>query len=305
MAQGLISDGRPVIFGEVLYDSFPDGDVLGGAPFNVAWHLQGFGMQPLFISRIGRDARGEHILHTMERWGMDRAGVQVDDRHPTGTVQVTLNEQGQPTFDILPDQAYDFIAADAEAPVLDVSAPPLLYRGTLATRHGRSRDTLQALTERLGVPVFVDVNLRPPWWQREAVERGLEQARWAKLNDEELAIVADRPLTPDELPDAGEQLRERCGLDLLVLTTGASGAWFVRAGGRQHGTPPPLERMADTVGAGDAFSAVTILGLLRGWPPQQTLDRSLAFAAAICGQRGATAANRALYDRFLAQWNEG
>ena len=305
MAQGLISNGRPVIFGEVLYDSFPDGDVLGGAPFNVAWHLQGFGMQPLLISRVGRDPRGEHILHTMTQWGMDRTGIQLDDQHPTGTVQVTVNDRGQPTFDILPDQAYDFIAPDAEAAVLDVSAPPLLYRGTLAARHGRSRDTLQALTERLGVPVFVDVNLRAPWWQREALERSLQQARWAKLNDEELAIVADRAPAPGELGEAGAQIRERYGLDLLVLTTGAAGAWFIRADASQYGTPPPVEQVVDTVGAGDAFSAVTIIGLLHGWPPARILERSLAFAAAICRQRGATAANRALYDRFLAQWIEG
>ncbi|MGA7799590.1 MAG: PfkB family carbohydrate kinase, partial [Gammaproteobacteria bacterium] len=161
------------------------------------------------------------------------------------------------------------------------------------------------LTGRVGAPLFVDINLRAPWWRREDVGRSLQQARWAKLNDEELAVVIDRVLAPESLPEAGEQLRAGYGLELLILTAGADGAWFITADGVRHRGPPALDQVVDTVGAGDAFSAVTILGLLRDWPAAQILDRALAFAAEICRQRGATAANRALYDRFLGQWNEG
>ena len=97
--------GRPAVFGEVLFDRFEDGSsVLGGAPFNVVWHLQGFGLEPLLISRVGNDRLGEQVIAAMESWGMDTRGIQFDKDHPTGTVNVTLNN-GQPTFDIVPERA--------------------------------------------------------------------------------------------------------------------------------------------------------------------------------------------------------
>lgn len=305
MGQALISSGRPVVFGEVLYDCFPDGaDVLGGAPFNVAWHLQGFGVQPLFVSQVGRDLRGERVLQTMEQWGMDRTAVQFDDRHPTGTVQVTFTDQGQPAFDVVPDQAYDFITSGAVTAALAGEAVPLLYRGTLAARSPGSQTTLETLVEHLGAPVFVDINLRAPWWTQTEVEASLRQARWAKLNDDELAMVTGGMIGSGGLEERGAQLRARYGLELLILTSGAAGACFIGAERVQQLAPPPLTELVDTVGAGDAFSAVTILGLLRDWPLEKTLSRALGFAAAICRQRGATAADRALYERCREQWND-
>ena len=126
-----LSQGRPVVFGEVLFDTFPDGAaVLGGAPFNVAWHLQGFGLDPLFISRIGDDEPGTRVLDTMRAWGMDIRGLQVDDDHPTGKVQVSL-DHGQPSFSILADQAYDFIELEAAVGAATRAAPALLYHGSL------------------------------------------------------------------------------------------------------------------------------------------------------------------------------
>ena len=100
---------RPVLFGEVLFDVFPPGtQVLGGAPFNVAWHLQGFGLRPLLISSVGADDRGKQIKKRMQEWGMETSGLQTDEQHPSGIVQVSFNN-GQPSYEILSDQAYDFI----------------------------------------------------------------------------------------------------------------------------------------------------------------------------------------------------
>ena len=177
---------RPLIFGEVLFDNFPDGaSVLGGAPFNVAWHLQGFGCHPLLISSVGKDALGEKVLSTMNSWGMDVSAVQVDEKHPTGSVQIDLVE-GQPSFRILPDQAYDYIAPDVVDHILSSVQPALLYHGSLAVRNNISRDTLASLQENLNVPVFVDINLRPPWWDKLLLEQILKEASWAKLNEDEL-----------------------------------------------------------------------------------------------------------------------
>ncbi len=135
-----LGQGRPVVFGEVLFDTFPDGAaVLGGAPFNVAWHLQGFGLDPLFISRIGDDEPGTRVLDTMRAWGMDIRGLQVDSERPTGKVQVSF-DNGQPGFSILPDQAYDFIDLEAAAGAAARAVPALLYHGSLIARHAVSRE---------------------------------------------------------------------------------------------------------------------------------------------------------------------
>lgn len=306
-APGGAPSGRPLIFGEVLFDRFEDGSaVLGGAPFNVAWHLQGFGLAPLFLSRIGTDALGERVLAAMESWGMDRGGLQRDDTHPTGTVEVRI-EEGQPSFDICPDQAYDHIDPAALGAALEGADGGLLYHGTLAARAGSARalDALRAPGR--GLPAFVDVNLRAPWWDREGARTRLRGARWVKLNDDELALLAGVPRgTLDNagaVAAAGRPEREALGVEVLVITRGDAGA-VVLAPGVEHSAPAaPVTGLVDTVGAGDAFSAVTLLGLVRGWPLPAILERALQFASAICAQRGATAPDRELYRRHLENWN--
>ncbi len=299
--------GRPVIFGEVLFDCFPDGSrVLGGAPFNVAWHLQGFDARPLFISRIGRDALGEEVRAVMARWGMDCAGLQVDETHPTGVVEVKL-AAGQPSYDIVPEQAYDFVAGETAVAALADCPAALLYHGTLALRHGDSRAALTCLRRSLAqVPVCVDINLRAPWWDTDLVHEVLHGAAWAKLNDEELMAVSLPPPPPetDELRQAARALRQRYGLETLIVTRGADGAWLVTARECLEGKPVPVAEVVDTVGAGDAFAAVALLGLMRGWAAGETLDRALEFAARLCTVRGATLDDRTVYADCLQRWGE-
>jgi len=292
-----------VIFGEVLFDRLPDGAVLGGAPFNVAWHLQGFGQRPLFVSRVGQDPEGDDVFVTMGDWGMDTAGLQRDPERPTGAVQVRLSA-GQPSFDILPEQAYDYIDGTQAGAALSDEPLALLYLGTLANRGLVSRETMQALRARAALPTFVDINLRAPWWDDTILDAALEGARWVKLNEDELSAVLHRRLEREDLAAAGEQLRARRDLELLVVTLGSDGAWFLTPDGRRFGEPAAVDSLVDTVGAGDTFSAVTLLGLLSGWSLETTLPRALAFAARICGQRGATAANPELYQSFLESWGD-
>ena len=179
-------DGRPIIFGEVLFDQFPDGSsVLGGAPFNVAWHLQGFGVAPLFLSCVGDDEPGRRVRHAMRDWGMDAEGLQTDPSHPTGAVNVNF-AQGGHTFDILSDQSYDHIdIAFAQAVSRQIDCA-LLYHGTLIMRTAVTRDALQGLLADSGLPAFVDINLRDPWWRVEDLPAVFDRARWAKVNDDEL-----------------------------------------------------------------------------------------------------------------------
>lgn len=295
---------RPLVFGEVLFDCFPDGqEIMGGAPFNVAWHLQGFGARPLFVSRIGEDARGARVRAAMGEWGMEDSGLQRDGRLPTGVVRVTL-DGALHSFDILPDQAYDHIDRAAAVAAAHSIAPALLYHGSLITRAPAARDALAGLREASGAPAFIDINLRAPWWERARIDALMRGARWLKLNDDEIAAL--RPVPSDAAPgdaalEAAVRLRAELGIERVILTRGAAGASYVEDR-IVSGRPPPVPVLADTIGAGDAFSAVTILGLLRGWDAQTSLERSLDFAARICGQRGATAADAALYKEYREAW---
>ncbi len=288
---------RPVIFGEVLFDHFPDdARVLGGAPFNAAWHLQAFGLAPLFVSRVGNDPPGREARQAMSDWGMDLTGVQVDDSRPTGAVEITIKGD-EPSFHILPHQAYDFIDDAAQPEPGDCR---LLYHGSLALRDHASRHALEALRETLSVPVFMDVNLRPPWWDLATLTSLTEAATWVKLNEDELDS-----LVPEEadLEARAAELQARCALELLVVTRGADGATARTPEGTVLSARPSAQvQVVDTVGAGDAFTSVLLLGLTLGWDTQLTLNRAQSFASAIVGVRGATVANRALYESFRADW---
>ncbi len=290
---------RPVLFGEVLFDRFPDGsDVLGGAPFNVAWHLCGFGENPLFLSRVGQDDAGRQVQKAMDVWGMDTSGLQQDAEHPTGAVRIEL-VAGEPRFEILPDQAYDFIYL-ADVPTL--VNPAFIYHGSLALRRPESRITLETLVRQYEVPVFLDVNLRPPWWSADDVLRWAVQANWIKLNLDELETLA----ASDDVPEArAHEFLAHYNLEYLILTRGSEGALALSATGEKESVRPvPATKVVDTVGAGDAFTSVFLLGRLRGWPLAATLERAQGFASAIVGVRGATVSDRSFYRQFLDDWGQ-
>jgi len=282
------------VFGEVLFDRFSDGSaVLGGAPFNVAWNLQALGQSPRFVSRVGRDEPGELITSAMERWGLDTTDLQRDASFPTGAVVVTV-EVGEPRYDIVADQAYDHIAVPEKG-----AGGGLLYHGTLALRQEVSRQTLETL--RAGARVFVDVNLRAPWWQPRDVLADLEHAAWVKLNADELELLA--PAGGGEAERAAG-LMARCSLQGLIVTRGSAGAAWYDEAGRDEIGPGDTVKIADTVGAGDAFAAVALLGLVRGWPRGMILARARDFAAAVVGLRGATTENPGFYQPFIRKWKE-
>lgn len=303
MEQGIYSPraGRPLIFGEVLFDCFPDGqEVMGGAPFNVAWHLAGLGANPLFISRVGTDRRGAAVLAGMREWGMDCTGIQTDTVAPTGQVRISLQGSSH-SFEILPDQAYDHIALEAALAATPAMTPALLYCGSLITRTSTARASLAGLRAATAAPMFVDINLRAPWWEPAQVEDLMRSARWLKINDDELRTLRGDASTGSTLEAQATRLRSELGVDWLILTQGAAGAVYM--GDELHrGSPPVMENPVDTIGAGDAFSAVTILGLLHGWAMPLTLTRALDFAARICAQRGATLPDHELYAGLRQEW---
>lgn len=289
--------GRPLVFGEVLFDQFPDGSVVpGGAPFNVAWHLAAFGADPLLLSRIGDDPLGHRIRGLMADWGMDLAGLQKDSAHPTGTVRVTIDD-GEPSYEIVPERAWDYIDAGAVPPLGDDG---LLYHGSLALRAPVSAATLTGLRERLSRTALLDVNLRDPWWQPERVLADIARADWLKVNGEELARLVP---AADGEAQAVAALQADGGPSLVIVTHGGDGATAWRCGGEPlHVGVVPASEVVDTVGAGDAFASVLLLGRCRDWDLATTLERAQRFAAALVGVRGATVNDRAFYRRFMQDW---
>lgn len=287
---------RPLIFGEVLFDQFEDGSsVLGGAPFNVAWHLQAFGLQPLFVSRVGDDSYGRRIRDEMQKWGMSTAGLQKDSTYPTGLVSVTLKND-EPSFDILADRAYDHISADALPPI----TPSLIYHGSLAIRHPVSAAALSTIKQQYDAPVFIDVNLRPPWWQHETLKGLLKDATWAKLNNNEIDILIEGDAAP---VDKASALLQRFNIETVILTLGAEGALALTLNKDPiRVAPSQALNIIDTVGAGDAFSSICILGHLKQWSVKSILQRAQAFASAIVQIRGATISDAEFYQPFINDW---
>lgn len=282
------------LFGEVLFDHFPDGSrVLGGAPFNVAWHLQAFAQTPCLISRVGNDAEGEAVRVAMREWGLRTDALQTDPLLATGRVSVQLRE-GEPHFDIDAHCAYDAIAAQA------LPACCLLYHGSLAIRRPESRRALARLRGEASGMVFFDANLRPPWWDAQLLQECLQQADWVKLNQSELELLS-ATTTPGT--DQAAQFLSSYELKGLVVTRGAEGALVLTDdGARCEVAPTPHIEVVDTVGAGDGFAAVIMLGLINDWPLGISVERAQAFASALVGQRGATVRDPGFYRAFVNAW---
>jgi fructokinase len=288
------------IFGEVLFDCFPTGDqILGGAPFNVAWHLQALGDRPRFISRVGKDLHGEQIIKAMGNWGMDTTTLQSDSEHPTGRVEVMINSD-QPSYDIVADSAYDYIQPDQQ--ISASVADSILYHGTLCLRNRTSRTTFDHITRDKSLRIFLDVNLRSPWWQRDQVYGWLEKAHWAKMNVDELTLLSD---SRTNLHQQMAELQTSCSLEQLIVTQGEQGAVIRTSAGTFHSLlPEKIDEVVDYVGAGDAFSAVYIHGLRNCWPTDVTLHHAQKFAGKVIGLRGATTTDRSFYQECIASYSK-
>lgn len=287
----------PVIFGEVLFDCFPDGSsILGGAPFNVAWHLQAFGLSPLMISSVGDDESGKQVISAMQGWNMNIAGMQIDLEHSTGSVKVEF-DSGEPCYTITEHRAYDYISS-----VLLPRLPGnnLLYHGSLCLRNNVSRDALVSLKNDHVGTVFVDVNLRDPWWEKGSVLSLTASADWVKLNKDELMQLGSGAA---DVESQAHEFLDSNKLKGLVVTLGEKGAFALTDEGEfAKVAPSKTLEVVDTVGAGDAFTSVLILGLSHGWQLDETMQRAQYFASLMVGQRGATVRNPAFYQPLITDW---
>jgi len=292
------------LFGEVLADNFPDRQIIGGAPYNVTRHLHGFGYNAVLITRTGNDDLKTQVLAEMEAHDLNTIGVQHDLLHPTGQVDVSLNN-GEPSYDILNNQAYDYIHAGIAHMVTVSLKPKVAYFGTLAQRNLTSRLALDKFLNDAHCLRFLDMNLREPWYDHHTIRRSLLRADVLKLNQTELKTVADEcRLKFTDVQDQAKELLTKYDINEMVVTNGEEGAWHInKALQVTHVKQAETVDVVDTVGAGDGFAAVYILGLIKAWETEEILQRANAFAANICQINGAVPDNLDFYQPYTDAWH--
>lgn len=279
---------RCVGIGELLWDDLPAGRQLGGAPANFAYHTGALGASAAVVSRVGADRDGRLLRERLQVLGISPAAVELDRSAPTSTVSVDLGADGQARYVIHEDVAWDHLAGDAEGRLAVVHANALCF-GSLAQRHPVARASIHRLLE-LADPAALrifDVNLRQHYYSREIIADSLARANVLKVNETELPVLADMFGLPAADRAAVTELAARHALRAVVYTRGARGC-LVLADGAWVDHPGRSVEVADTVGAGDSFTAAFAMGLLRGWPLAEVVERAIGISAHVCTQRGAT-----------------
>jgi len=274
--------------GELLWDIFPTGRELGGAPANFAYHASALGGDGLIVSCVGSDSLGDEILERLGTLSLSCKYVARDTGHPTGTVSVKVGAEGNPSFTIQENVAWDFIPKSQQLMELGKSINAVTF-GTLAQRSEVSRATIRAFISQIpsGVLCICDINLRQKFYSREVIEWSLEACNVLKLSEEELPVLARLlSMEGDELQLLC-QLATRFNLELIALTKGARGS-LLYSQEQVSAHEGYKTEVVDTVGSGDAFTAALALGMLSGSDLGTINDYANRVASIVCTKRGAT-----------------
>ena len=283
--------------GEALFDCLPEGRKLGGAPANFAYHVSQFGLNGCAISAIGDDELGEEIIEKFEAVGLNHILPVVEQ--PTGTVKVTLDSKGVPQYDICRGVAWDNIPLTDEMLKVARQARAICF-GSLAQRSEVSRKTIHAFLDaapKVALRVF-DINLRQQWYTAEVIAESMHRANILKINDEELDVVATMLLgiasEPGKLIAEDPALTRRICRDLiakydlqmLILTCGAIGSYVFTDCSESYVATPKV-KVADTVGAGDSFTATFVAQILLDKEIPDAHRKAVEVSAFVCTQNGA------------------
>ena len=274
--------------GEALWDVLPEGKKIGGAPANFAYHVGQFGLDSCVVSAVGDDALGNEILENFNSKGLKRLIEKVP--YPTGTVQVEIDPAGIPQYDIKENVAWDNIPFTPELERLAKRTRAVCF-GSLAQRNVVSRDTiarfLDAMPKDVDSLVVFDVNLRQGFYTKEILCESMQRCNILKINDEELVTVSRLFGYPGiDLQDKCWILLGKYNLKMLILTCGVNGS-YVFTPGSVSCLPTPQVEVADTVGAGDSFTAAFIASILKGLPVTEAHRRAVDTSAFVCTQKGA------------------
>ena len=279
---------RCVGLGEVLWDLLPSGRQLGGAPANFAYHAAALGAEARVVSRVGQDEPGRALLARLRELGLPGDAIAVDPAAPTGTVSVAMEAGGHPRYTIHEGVAWDRLEA-GPAGLAAVAGADAVCFGSLAQRTPGARAALAALLEATPVAALriFDVNLRQHYHSAEVIRASLARANVLKVNETELPVLVAQLGLPAGERAALAALAAAHGLRAVIHTRGERGSLALVDGGwAEH--PGVRVEVADTVGAGDAYTAAFALGLLRRWAPATILERATAVAAFVCTRPGAT-----------------
>jgi fructokinase len=273
-----------VCFGEVLWDILSSGPLPGGAPMNVAYHLKKSGTNPAMITKIGLDDYGKELLNIFSKSGITTEYFYVDYEHATGLVYANPNEHNEVVYDIVFPSAWDFIEwKDEFIPLLQQSQ--FFVYGSLACRHKTSRDTLAQLLEIANTKVL-DINLRPPHYQRTQVEYLLQKADILKMNLAELELVTGWFSQFKSVEDRIKLIQDQFKIDTVIVTMGGDGA-LVNDKGNIYRHEGFKVTVADTIGSGDSFLAGFLHQLLNGFSIETALTFASGMGAFIATQAGA------------------
>jgi fructokinase len=282
--------------GEILFDKYPEGKKLGGAPFNFIYHIINLTGKGNFISRIGEDTMGDEIVNFFNKHKISTAFLQKDNTLHTGTALPTLNKMRVPEWIIEENRAYDAIEIN-DSIISLVLKSDCLYFGTLAQRDVRSRSSIQALFNKK-LKYFCDLNLRQNYFSKEIVESSLKAANLLKLNMDELylvnTLIYNDKVHSTEIADA---LLNDYNLELLCVTQGQDGAIIYKEG-EKHSYKHSVKNVVDTVGAGDAYSAILCLGYLLGWDIKRINTLACEFASEIVKINGALSLDPSFYKKY-------
>ncbi|EON76220.1 Fructokinase [Lunatimonas lonarensis] len=277
---------KAICFGEMLWDVFPKKKIAGGAPMNVALHLQHLGLETSMISRVGKDKMGADLIRFVESYGLDTSLIQTDETLPTGTVHVDDSDPENIKYEIVKPAAWDRIEWNESIRRNALLADAFIY-GSLALREPLSRGTLFDILAQTDCLKVLDINLRPPFYTAELIEQLLNSCNVLKINEEELTTIAGFHNLPTKMSLALERLAEQFDIELLCVTLGAKGA-LIYQDGEVISHPGYPVTVKDTVGSGDAFLAGFVANYLEKKPLEQTLDYACALGALVATKEGGT-----------------
>lgn len=273
--------------GEVLYDVLPEGAKLGGAPANFAYHASQFGFDAMAVSAVGNDALGDKALETFDNNGLKYIIPRVP--YPTGTVKVTLDAEGVPTYTFTPDVAWDHIPFTPEMEAIAKEARAVCF-GSLAQRSETSRKTIHqflSATPADCLKIF-DINLRGNFYNKEILRESMQKTNILKINDEELVTIGRLFDYPGlDMEEKCRILLHRYHFKMVVLTCGTNGSYVFVPDGETSFMPTPKVEVADTVGAGDSFTGAFTTCLLAGKTIKEAHERAVKVSAFVCTQKGA------------------
>ena len=274
--------------GEALWDVLPEGKKIGGAPANFAYHVSQFGLPSCVVSAVGDDALGKEIIENFTSKGLNQLIAEVP--YPTGTVQVEIDPAGVPQYEIKENVAWDNIPYTAHLEMLAEKTKAVCF-GSLAQRNVVSRNTinrfLDAMPQNEDTLVVFDVNLRQGFYNKEILCNSMKRCNILKINDEELVTVSRMFGYPGiDLQDKCWILLGKYNLKMLILTCGINGS-YVFTPGNVSFQPTPKVEVADTVGAGDSFTAAFIASILKGESVQEAHSTAVQTSAFVCTKKGA------------------